>query len=53
LTDDETFWRGCESCVNFQILQSKERRNCLCTAMLYDPAVDTPRVERPVILGEG
>lgn len=38
LTDDEEFWKGCRSCVNFQILQSKERKNCLCTAMLYDPA---------------
>ena len=38
LTDDEEFWKGCQSCVNFQILQSKERKNCLCTAMLYNPA---------------
>jgi hypothetical protein len=38
LTDDEEFWKGCQSCVNFEILQSKERKNCLCTAMLYDPA---------------
>jgi hypothetical protein len=38
LTDDNEFWKGCQSCVNFQILQSKERKNCLCTAMLYNPA---------------
>lgn len=37
LTKDENFWKGCQSCVNYQILQSKERKNCLCTAMLYDP----------------
>ncbi|MGZ3883653.1 MAG: GNAT family N-acetyltransferase, partial [Bacteroidia bacterium] len=37
LTKDEAFWKGCASCVNFQILQSKDRKNCLCTAMLYDP----------------
>jgi hypothetical protein len=37
LTDDEEFWKGCRSCVNFEILQSKERKNCLCTAMLYNP----------------
>ncbi|MGE0636557.1 MAG: GNAT family N-acetyltransferase [Bacteroidia bacterium] len=37
LTDDEEFWKGCQSCVNFEILQSKNRKNCLCTAMLYDP----------------
>lgn len=40
LTDDENFWKGCESCVNYHILQMKERKNCLCTAMLFDPAVD-------------
>ncbi|MHC5201124.1 GNAT family N-acetyltransferase [Myroides sp. LJL119] len=37
LTDDEAFWKGCQSCINFQILESKERKNCLCTAMLWDP----------------
>lgn len=37
LTQDEMFWKGCESCVNFQILQSKEKKNCLCTAMLWNP----------------
>jgi len=38
LTQDEAFWAGCKSCVNYDILTSKERKNCLCTAMLYDPA---------------
>ena len=37
LTDDEEFWAGCKSCVNFDILVSKERKNCMCTAMLYNP----------------
>jgi hypothetical protein len=37
LTDDEEFWKGCRSCVNHNILMSKGRKNCLCTAMLYDP----------------
>jgi hypothetical protein len=37
LTQDEAFWAGCKSCVNYDILMSKERKNCLCTAMLYDP----------------
>ena len=37
LTPDEQFWKGCKSCVNYEILQSKERVNCMCTAMLYDP----------------
>ena len=38
LTDDEEFWAGCKSCVNYDILMSKDRKNCMCTAMLYDPA---------------
>jgi len=37
LTQDENFWQGCKSCVNYDILMSKGRQNCMCTAMLYDP----------------
>lgn len=37
LTDDEAFWKGCESCVNFDILKRTNYKHCLCTAMLYDP----------------
>ena len=37
LTQDEDFWKGCQSCINYDILMGKERKNCLCTAMLYHP----------------
>lgn len=37
LTTDEEFWKGCKSCINYEILMSKNRKNCLCTAMLFDP----------------
>ena len=37
LTDDDKFWEGCKSCVNYDILMSKGRKNCMCTAMLFDP----------------
>jgi len=37
LTDDEEFWKGCEACVNYDVLRRNNRRLCLCTAMLYDP----------------
>lgn len=37
LTQDENFWKGCQSCVNYDILMSKQKQNCMCTAMLYDP----------------
>ena len=37
LTDDEMFWKGCQSCVNYDILTRTNRKHCLCTGMLYDP----------------
>lgn len=43
LTDDDAFWKGCESCVNYDILQRNNRRMCLCTAMLFDPAKETQK----------
>jgi len=38
LTNDQAFWDGCKSCVNYETLQSKSRSNCLCTAMLFEPS---------------
>ncbi len=38
LTTDETFWKGCESCKNYDILCRTARKMCLCTGMVYDPA---------------
>ena len=37
LTDDNAFWKGCETCSHYDILQRMNRKNCLCTGMLYDP----------------
>ena len=37
LTQDEAFWKGCEGCVNVDILHRTNRRYCICTGMLYDP----------------
>ncbi|WP_413667104.1 GNAT family N-acetyltransferase [Mucilaginibacter sp. Mucisp86] len=34
------FWDACKSCVNYDVLQSKNRCNCLCTAMLFDPQLN-------------
>jgi hypothetical protein len=48
LTQDEDFWAGCKSCVNFDILTSKNRKNCMCTAMLFDPAEKTREYEEKV-----
>jgi hypothetical protein len=38
LTDDEEFWSGCQSCPNYDVLSRTQRRMCLCTGMLFDPA---------------
>ena len=37
LTNDHEFWKGCEGCVNYKILQQTNRTHCLCTGLLYDP----------------
>jgi hypothetical protein len=39
LTDDPEFWKGCQTCKNFDILTRTEQKMCLCTGMLYDPEV--------------
>ena len=38
LTNDPEFWKGCQGCRNYQILEANEYRMCLCTGLLYDPA---------------
>ena len=42
LTDDEAFWRGCNGCVNVDILQRTGRKYCICTGMLFDPEEHLP-----------
>jgi len=49
LTTDEEFWKGCRSCINFDILTAKNRKNCICTAMLYDPAAEVAKAELPAV----
>ncbi|MGB5370082.1 MAG: GNAT family N-acetyltransferase [Flavobacteriaceae bacterium] len=44
LTDDPEFWKGCQTCKNFDILTRTERKMCLCTGMLYDPSLETKAV---------
>lgn len=41
LTDDQSFWDGCQTCKNYDVLQRTEQKMCLCTGMLYDPSQDT------------
>ena len=37
LTDDPEFWKGCQTCRNYDVLQRTQQKMCLCTGMLYDP----------------
>lgn len=46
LTDDEAFWKGCQSCVNYDILMRTKRTKCLCTAMLFDPQWEQKKNEK-------
>lgn len=34
LTDDMEFWKGCQGCRNFDILERNNYRMCLCTGLL-------------------
>ncbi len=45
LTNDPDFWKGCQTCKNFDILTRTERKMCLCTGMLYDPATAKKNIE--------
>ena len=42
LTDDEAFGRGCEGCINVDVLKRTGRKYCICTGMLYDPEEHLP-----------
>ncbi|MCI2082218.1 MAG: GNAT family N-acetyltransferase [Bacteroidales bacterium] len=40
LTDDPEFWAGCQGCRNYDILIRNNYKMCLCTGLLYDPAIE-------------
>jgi len=37
LTNNQSFWNGCQTCKNYDVLQRTEQHMCLCTGMLFDP----------------
>lgn len=49
LTQDEEFWKGCQSCINYDILMSKDRKNCMCTAMLWDPVEKEKELKEKIL----
>jgi hypothetical protein len=46
LTVDEAFWKGCQSCVNYDVLSRTDRKHCLCTGMIYKPEWEQKRLEK-------
>lgn len=50
LTTDDEFWKGCQSCPNYDILKRTERKMCLCTGMLYDPNNPRHTETKPVVV---
>lgn len=46
LTSDPSFWKGCQSCPNYDVLQRTKYKMCLCTGMLYEPKQDTGTIRR-------
>jgi len=36
LTTDQSFWKGCKPCKNYDVLTRTNQTMCLCTGMLYD-----------------
>jgi len=52
LTDDPQFWKGCQTCKNFDILTRTEQKMCLCTGMLYDPAKKQQKDQKEEVNGK-
>jgi len=46
LTDDPEFWKGCQTCKNFDVLTRTDQKMCLCTGMLYDPTTKSKKKEK-------
>jgi GNAT superfamily N-acetyltransferase len=42
LTEDEAFWKGCDGCINVDVLRRTDRKYCICTGMLFDPTEHLP-----------
>ncbi len=48
LTEDESFWDGCKTCKNYDVLQRTEQKMCLCTGMLFDPTSVALKSKKPI-----
>ena len=52
LTEDPQFWKGCQTCKNFDILTRTEQKMCLCTGMLYDPVLKKKNAKTEKVNGK-
>ena len=50
LTDDQSFWKGCQTCKNYDVLTRTAQKMCLCTGMLFDPKLK--KLEKPEAVKE-
>lgn len=48
LTDDQSFWNGCQTCKNYDVLQRTSQSLCLCTGMLFDPNSKEPKKNKKI-----
>jgi len=48
LTDDPEFWKGCQTCKNFDVLTRTDQKMCLCTGMLYDPETKSKKKKKKI-----
>ena len=53
LTDDMEFWKGCQGCRNYDILERNNYKMCLCTGLLYDPAYKGKKSSSPLLFYVG
>jgi len=51
ITQEPRFWDQCRHCVNHAILESNQRKVCLCTAMLYTPGKEVSLAKDAVFAG--
>jgi N-acetylglutamate synthase-like GNAT family acetyltransferase len=48
LTKEPSFWKGCQTCKNYDVLQRTEQTMCLCTGMLFDPKNQKKKPKRKI-----
>jgi GNAT superfamily N-acetyltransferase len=48
LTDDQSFWKGCQTCKNYDVLQRTKQQMCLCTGMLFDPNLQEQKSKKKI-----